>query len=104
MPDVLVISLASFVLDDIDLLALLRPNHIRRHRRAFDNRRANFRLTFATDEQHAIKGDRLLVGLSLAVDEDGIAAGHLKLLALFINDRVHGRLSVKLNSSRKRAA
>src|SRR5438477_2170424 len=103
MPDVLVISLAALVLDDINFLPFLRPHHIRRHRRSFDNRRPNFRLTFPADEQYAIESDRLLVGVSLAVDEDGIAAGHLKLLALFINDRVHGRLSLKLNSSRKRA-
>ena len=60
---------------------------------SLDDWRADFGLTFAGDQQDAVEGDGLFVGGAFAVDQDGVAAGDLKLLAGFIDYRVHGCLS-----------
>jgi|SRR5579862_8306361 len=88
MADLFVISLAAFVFDRVDLLALLHSNHIRADSGAGNVWRADLGFTLAADEEYAVEAD----GFDRCfgpVEFNNIAGCYFVLPSTIINNRVH---------------
>ena len=85
----LAIALLGIVLEDPDLLALAVLHHSGGHGSALHYGSAEGSLVAVQDGQDLVEGDGLSgLGLQL-LDEQGIALGHLVLLAAGLNNSVH---------------
>lgn len=83
------VVLLGLVLKDDDLLALAVLDDLSLHRGALYNGSAEGSLVPVQDSQDLVKG-HLVPGLvGQLLDEEGIALGHLVLLAAGLDNRVH---------------